>query len=414
MKRWASFLAVVLFPACLAGVGITALPAQEPPEADKPPPAPFDDRVTIDPEVQAAIDKAVGLRRDCKIRAEGPPLGGSGTLVVVHRGLSSEKLSKDELVEGLAPAGLNAVVGQLGERLAAELDDRNPEGLLRLVKSQLDATSSASLMSKIHAIAGDLVATSAQLRRQMDPEQQGALLAKLDATLCDVKTITGTLRDEASTQNPAAMLGKIHGILSSLSQASQTAAGLLTDNRAAVQTTLSNVQDTTAMIRSNLMPSLLMQMDAATADSLLSKFHVAADRTNSTLGNLQQMTGSAKNLMLVNEESLESMILNLRETSEHLRAAAREIRRNPWRLLYRPTSAEFKQVAVADAARSFSDAAGRLDSAFARLEAYTRTAGANLADDDPHLKQLQEQLAAALNNLAESEKKFWDLLATQH
>lgn len=363
--------------------------------------------------VEGKVDKAVELRTDCKLRAEAPPLGGIGTLTIVHRGYSSQKLPDKQIVEGLPPSGLTAVVGQLGDKLASELDDRNPAGLLHLVKAQLDASATGSLMAKIHGIADDLLATSTQIKQQLNPQQQGALLAQLDGAMGDIKTITGTLRNQANSQDPAALLGKLHTILSALGMASQTVSTMLQDSRVPVQASLTNVQDTTAMIKSGLMPSLMTQMDPADPASLLSKFHTAADKTNATLGNLQELTGSAKNLVVVNQDSLQQTILNLEETSDHLRAASREIRRNPWKLLYRPSSTEVKQVVVADAARSFSDAAGKLDSAFARLEAYVKTAGPNLPADDPQLKQLQQELSTALAGLTDSEKKFWDLFAAQ-
>lgn len=361
--------------------------------------------------IDASVDAAIELRKDCRVRAECLPLGGNGDVVIVHRGYSSQTLAEGEAVEGLPPAGLTAVVGQLGDKLAVELDERNPEGLLHMVKGQLDAKSPAALAFKVHAIADDLVATSAQIRTQMNPEQQGALLATLDSALGNVKAITGVLREQTNAQDPGAMFGRIQAILAALGQASQTASAMLQDNRPAVQTAVSNVADTTGMIKTGLLPSVMAQADTANSASLISKFHVAADRTNTALGNLQEMTGSAKDLLLVNQQSVEATILNLQETSEHLRAASREIRRNPWRLLYRPGASEARQVAVADAARSFSDAAGRLDSAFARLEAYGRTAGPDLAADDPKLKDLQGQLELALKNLSESEKKFWESFA---
>lgn len=361
--------------------------------------------------VDAVIDKQVGLRSDCKLRAEGPPLGGNGTLVIVHRGVDPQALADNATITGLPPAGLSAVVGQLGDKLAVELDDKNPQGLLHLVKGQLDASSSASLMFKVNAIADDLVATSATLKRQLDPEQQGALLAKLDAALSDVKTITGALRTEADAQTPATMFAKLHGILATLGSASQTVAGLLAENRPAIQSTINNVQGATALISTGLMPSLVTQLEPGDPTSLMGKFHVAADRTNGTLENIQQMSGAAKNLLTVNQDSIDATIGNLRETSDHLRAASREIRRNPWKLLYQPTKNEVKQTAVADAARSFSDAAGKLDTAFARLEAYLKTAGPALPADDPKLKQMQESLDIALKSLTEEEKKFWGLLA---
>jgi len=363
--------------------------------------------------VDAVIDKQVGLRSDCKLRAEGPPLGGNGTLVIVHRGLDPQTLADGATVTGLAPAGLNAVVGQLGDKLALELDDKNPRGLLSLVKGQLDPSSSVSLMFKFNTIAQDLVFTAAQIKRQFDAEQQGALLAKLDATLSDVKAVTGALRSEADAQNPGAMLARLHNILAALSDASRAAAGMFQENRPTVQSTLTNVQNTTAMITSGLMPSLMTQMDPDAGSSLLGKFHAAADKTNATLGNMQQMSGAAKDLLTVNQDSIDATIANLRETSDHLRAASREIRRNPWKLLYQPSKSEIKQTAVADAARSFADAAGKLDAAFARLEAYVKTAGPSMPADDPKLKQMQDSLDAALKGLTEEQKKFWALLAAE-
>ncbi len=358
--------------------------------------------------VEALVDQQVGLRSDCKIRAEGPPLGGAGILVVVHRGLSAQPLADGATVTGLAPAGLNAVVGQIGDQLAGELDDRNPEGLLHMIKGQLDASRSASLMFKINAIASDLVVTSGQIKHHLDATQQGALLAQLDATLSDIKTITGALRTESNTQNPDAMLARLHNILAALGSASSSAAGMLQENRPAVASTLTNVQAATALIRDGLLPSILVQLDAGAAGSLMSRIISAADKTNDSLDNIQQMSTSAKHLLTVNEESIEATIGNLRETSDHLRAASREIRRNPWKLLYQPTRNDVKQAAVAEAARSFSDAAGKLDAAFARLEAYAKTANPALSADDPQLKAMQDHLAVALKNLTESEKKFWE------
>jgi len=59
MKRLGVLLTIGTLAVALAlPMGVSS-PAQEPPVADQPPPAPFDDRVTLDPEVQTAIDKAL-------------------------------------------------------------------------------------------------------------------------------------------------------------------------------------------------------------------------------------------------------------------------------------------------------------------------------------------------------------------
>jgi chromosome segregation ATPase len=157
----------------------------------------------------------------------------------------------------------------------------------------------------------------------------------------------------------------------------------------------------------------MTQLDPAQAGSLITKFLSAADKANATLNNIEQLSANGRNLLTVNQESIDAMIGNLRETSEHLRAASREIRRNPWRLLYQPSKNELKQEGLADAARSFSDAAGKLDAAFTRLEAHVKAAGPSLPAADAQLKELQEHLGAALKNLSETEAKFWEILGQQ-
>ncbi len=370
-----------------------------------------DDRLFL--LIEATVDRQVGLRTDCRIRAEAPPLGGGGNLVIVHRGHADQVLADKQTVEGLAPTGLNAVVGQLGDTLAAELDSTNRQGLLYLVKSQLDPASSASLMFKVNAIADDLVATAGQIRTQLDADEKNTLMASLDDALTNVKAVTAALRAESAAEDPAAMFGKLHAILASLGQASRTAAGMLQDNRQPIEATMANVRDSTAAIKDGLMPAVMAQLDPHDAVSLLGKFHTASDTTNQTLRNIEQMSTGASRLLTVNRDSIDATIANLLETSDHLRAASREIRRNPWRLLYRPGDKEFKEVAVADAARSFSDAAGKLDAAFARLQTYVQSAGPSLPADDAQLHRLQDQLGTALEKLSETEKQFWQLLAEQ-
>jgi len=374
---------------------------------------PKSDRRDLFVVVEAEIDAALDLRKDCQVRAEGPPLGGQGRLIVVNRGTSPEALTEDDVIEGLPPTGLGAVVQNLGDRLAEELDDKNTESLLYKIKSQLDAEVPASLLAKIHGIADDLKATTDRIRTELEPAEQEALLAKLHAALSDVRAVTAALRKEADAQNPSALLGGVHTLLAALQQASQSAAAVLQENRPTVRSALANIQAATSSIRERLIPSVVAQVDVNEEASLMAKFHAAADRTNAALQNVNEMTATARNLLAVNRDSLDQTVQNLRETSEHLRAASREIRRSPWRLLYQPSAEELERTRVVEAARMFSDAAARLDDAFGRLKAYVQAAGPALAPDDPQLRQLQEHLKLAFEKLTAAEKHFWEKFASR-
>jgi len=363
--------------------------------------------------VDAKVDRSLGLRTDCKIRAEGPPLGGQGRLVIVNRGSAAQMLTPQTPLVGLPPTGLNAVIQTLGDRLAAELDESNPKSLLGRIKSQLDPDAADSLVAKIHNIADNLVATANQIRLQLDPQQRETLLAKLDATLTDLQHVTAAFRKEANSQDSDALLGKLHAMLSTLQSASRSAAIILDENRPAVRTTLGNVREATAQIKDRLIPSMVAQMEVDQPGSLMAKFQAAADRINAALENLRRMTSTAQKLLAMNRENLDQTFQNLKETSQHLKAASKEIRRNPWRLLYKPTLAELERLQIVEAARAFSDAAAKLDDALTRLKSYVEAAGPALPPDDPQLKRLREGLIRAFNRLTEAQNAFWEKLASR-
>ena len=102
------------------------------------------------------------------------------------------------------------------------------------------------------------------------------------------------------------------------------------------------------------------------------------------------------------------MIVNLKETSDHLKAASKDIRRNPWRLFYQPTLEEASQANVFDAARSFSEAATKLDDALARLQTISQDGKTTV--DDKQLKGLRDQLQQSFSQFSKVESALWEQL----
>ena len=103
------------------------------------------------------------------------------------------------------------------------------------------------------------------------------------------------------------------------------------------------------------------------------------------------------------------MVDNLKETSDHLKAASKDIRRSPWRLLYQPSVEEADQINVFDAAREFSEAATRLDDAVMRLQAVSDS-GQLSAPDDPQLLEILGQLEETFAAFSEAEAALWEQL----
>jgi hypothetical protein len=107
----------------------------------------------------------------------------------------------------------------------------------------------------------------------------------------------------------------------------------------------------------------------------------------------------------MNKEHISRFVVNLKETSDHLKGTSKELQRNPWRLLYQPTLEEAERANIYDAARSFSDAATHLDDAVVRLQALSEAG--TVPSDDEQLREVLEQLQLRFQDFNQVEDALW-------
>ena len=93
------------------------------------------------------------------------------------------------------------------------------------------------------------------------------------------------------------------------------------------------------------------------------------DRLNESLENVKTASAAGRDLLVLNRPAIERAINNAKEMSGQLNEASMELRAAPWRLLYRPSSKQTREMTIFEAARTFAEAATYLDDAAARLEA---------------------------------------------
>ncbi len=125
---------------------------------------------------------------------------------------------------------------------------------------------------------------------------------------------------------------------------------------------------------------------------------------------LQKTASTVSGMLAVNRVSVEEMVMNLKSMSANLNAAAKEIRRNPWRLLEKPSDKEIRSQNLYDATRAFSEGAGELDDAVGRLSALRESRPEGIKADDPDLTRLREQLHGSFEKLHAAENKLWEEL----
>lgn len=209
-------------------------------------------------------------------------------------------------------------------------------------------------------------------------------------------------------------------------------AGIRDAQRRQIQRIIANIADITDALKTDV-PTLIadarqaatrLKDAAARIDTLLADkdqtLRETLDNVHSLSGRLLPMIDEAKavvdsariamtevkTLILTRRPHLEKMLADLQITGEQLKLAAIEIRRSPWRLLYKPSQKELASDNLYDAARSFAMAASTLDATVQALAAVQQRDPA----DEPQLRELLDYLDAVTVRFTEAQGQFWTAL----
>lgn len=355
--------------------------------------------------VTAKVPADLRLKEDVRIAPASEILGGGGRLVIRHVG-SGHLLKAGATVEG-EPVGS---IAMLTDMLAEQLDPENPDSLMTMIRGLLDREDGRSLVSKIMVSMDDINAVTQSLRNEMDAKQQAALLARLHSILNNINLATGLLRDELSTEIDETLAAKMHAILDTLNNGLDTAVAMLQENREPIHETVLHVRSTSEILETQIAARLAAQLDPADGAALITRVHVAMDRLNQSLADINTITREGKEMVLINEESINRMVENFKQTSDHLKAAAKDIRRNPWRLFYQPTLAEAEQANVFDSARELSLAATQLDDAIVRIQAIAQADSDSFKGDQEKLQSIRDRLQRTFDHFKNAEQALWEQL----
>jgi ABC-type transporter Mla subunit MlaD len=255
---------------------------------------------------------------------------------------------------------------------------------------------------------GDLLAEGDELTGH--PSATSELLAglskttpELEALVHDVHAVT-VPRVNTAIEKSHAMIDAIHAFADRGSEMAAKVRDLLGDTNSDIKGTLANLNTISTSAKTRL-PQILDHADAA-----LSKIGQTIDNSKGTLedlrtamANTKELTGSAKAILVTNRSKLDAIIAGLKTTSDNLKGASVEIRRSPWRLLYKPAPGEMDNLNLFDAARQFAEGANSVDDAASSLRDAMHDPGA----DPEHVKKLIDQLNASFANFHQVEDKLW-------
>jgi ABC-type transporter Mla subunit MlaD len=301
-------------------------------------------------------------------------LVGESRLIVTDRGSPSANLA-DEAHPVAATGGMDQAMQDLAGA-ATQL-----RMVAAVLASQMREGQDGNLLSDIRAISrrlagasGELETLMARLRPQLDAGQPGSLMAHAQAAAGNVADLTGQLRRQADPQDPDSIMSQVRQTTTAAADAAQQ---IRRYTREDVGTLLADLR------------------------RLNSELLVSAR-------NLGELTGAGKELVAGNRANINDMIDNLTRVSTELKAAGKEIRRSPWRLMYKPKGQELDSQNLYDAARAFADGAEQLDQALAKLSALSPNASAQ----DPRLQQVRATIEQAFGRFNQAEQALWEELVT--
>ncbi len=107
---------------------------------------------------------------------------------------------------------------------------------------------------------------------------------------------------------------------------------------------------------------------------------------------------------------IDDTLTNASLTSQQLKFAGMEVRRSPWKLLYRPSADELEHELLYEAARSFALAATDLKAASTTAQRILENHGDQLRDDPELLRRVTENLIDPLEQYERAQARMFDIL----
>ncbi len=266
---------------------------------------------------------------------------------------------------------------------------------------------------------------------EISPSSMSQTLNNLAVATGTVKDITLTLKQQLNAEDDTALLAKIHRIIDSLQLAMQATVTLATnlaletspDNRASMVAKSRAILDRVNAIATDAGPKIsrtLSSVEGMTTkvDAYINKDVaeiLAGLRTVNTeliniMADIRVLTSKARDVIVLNRENLDAIILDLRSMSANLSAGAKEIRRNPWRLLEKPSPEQTRSQNIYDAARSYSEGASQLNTALAKLSALREARPRGVEAQDPDLARILDHLKVSFEKFRNVEDALWEEL----
>ncbi|MEA2736666.1 MAG: phospholipid/cholesterol/gamma-HCH transport system substrate-binding protein [Humisphaera sp.] len=240
------------------------------------------------------------------------------------------------------------------------------------------------------------------------------LAPELKQIAIDIRTVTlpkvnstadnasGLLADARGDLKPA--IERYNAVTTRLTEALTHLRDILGDGKTDIRTTIANLKDTTGTLKETL-PPVMNKLDSALAkvNTSLDTAQVALKDLTHTMENARHVSSDVRSILTRNKSRIDELAQSAKEAGDNLKFATAEIRRSPWRLLYKPRPGEVANLNLFDAARDFAEGANDMSDAATAL----RDALKDPKADPEMIQKLVNELDKSFGNFSTVEDALW-------
>lgn len=209
----------------------------------------------------------------------------------------------------------------------------------------------------------------------------------LDRTLEEVATVAGRLRTDLDP-----ILTSMKDTIASLKETLDEGRGLISENREDVRETVASLKGT-----------------VASADGFLERLDPVPGKLDDALQTFRDSLGDVRGLLGDNRPHVDGILEDLSVTANNAANLTAEIKRRPWRLLYRPDPEELEAMELYDAAWAYNLGTSELHRSVRVLEDRLR----KTEPDEDKRRKVEDALSrvrASIDRYREAEETFWEKL----
>jgi ABC-type transporter Mla subunit MlaD len=341
------------------------------------------------------------VKQDARAVVISPPIG-QAKIVFLDLGVKGPTADGQHPI--LLTGGLDQAMRHIDKLIT------NVDAITETLREDFDPKKAGSLLAEIHAVVGDIRTTATGFTKitnnfeaETEVKDPNTVLGRVRRSAADINLATANLARQTDAKAKDTFMAKLDRAAGQIQTATDpnskgslvaAATGVLDGLDGVVKSGAPKVDQALASVA-----SAAKKIDEYANKDLKDVF----DSFHKITANVGVVCEQAKQFVVVNRDNLDQMVENLTQVSADLKAAAKDVRRNPWKLLREPTEKDAHSANIDSAIRAFSSGARELEEALAKLHALQQISG-----DDPSFKDTMDK---AKKNIQRTYDKFSEVEA---